>query len=134
MGLSEDDKMGDDLVVDCFVNSTGKVNVGLSYNHGKTNEYLNPAYIISQPLGRFNEGIITCNWKLSRKLLVQGKEFDLINKKYHILLAYGSMEEDGSKNHHDLRTRSAEPVDLASIGQLVSRDLTYLIRIHGKFT
>ena len=132
MAFSEDDKMGDDLVVDCYTDSTGNVKVGLSYNHGKSNELLNAPNVIQNAIGQYADGIISCKWNLNKNMLVNGKEFDLVDKKYHILLAHGAVETDeGEKSYHDLRTPSAEPVNLASVGQLSSKDLSYLIRIHG---
>lgn len=132
MAFSEDSKMGDDLVVDCLTDSSGNVRVGLSYNHGNSNELLKIPNILRNAIGKYENGIVTCKWSMEKSVTVNGKKYDLVDKKYHLFLAHGDIEsDDGEKDIHSLKMRTAESVNLASVGQLASKDLTYLIRIHG---
>lgn len=132
VGFSHDDSMGDDLVFDCYTDSNGRVKVGMSYNHGKSNEILSGSKIIRDGIGQYTDGVIQCRWKLDRNIAINGKQYDLVDKKYYMLLAHGTVEsDDGEKSYHDLRARSSETVNLASVGQLITRDMTYLIKIHG---
>lgn len=132
VGFSHDDSMGDDLVFDCYTDSNGRVKVGMSYNHGKSNEILSGSKIIRDGIGQYTDGVIQCRWKLDRNIAINGKQYDLVDKKYYMLLAHGTVEsDDGEKSYHNLRARSSETVNLASVGQLITRDMTYLIKIHG---
>lgn len=135
MAFSEDDKMGDDFVVDCFLDSAGTARIGLSYNKGKSNDVLTSNNVDQSILtilsARYLNGVLQCNWKLKEKFTVNKKEYDLKNS-YHIFLASGSLENDnGEKQYHDIRTRTPRSVDLASTGSLETKNLKWLIRVHG---
>lgn len=125
--------MGDDFVIDCFVDSNGRANIGLSYNIGQTNEVIDSKDMLLEQKAQFENGFLKCQFKLKPIFGFRGRQFDLMNKRYHIFIAHGELENNkGSKFHHDLKTRSSEPVNLALVGNLESKDMTYLIRVHGK--
>lgn len=128
--------MGDDLVVDCSTDQTGSaVHLGLSYNTGRTNEVLDGAEaVLPGGKGAYTDGVISCRWTMAGKVTAKGRTFDLLNKRYHLLLAHGEMD-DGLKGIHDVKTPSSAGVDLAAAGALVggsaTKDLRYLVRVHG---
>ncbi len=131
--------MGDDLVVDCSTDQTGSaVHLGLSYNTGRSNEVLDGAEaeaVLQGGKGAYTDGVISCRWTMAGKVTVgNGRAFDLLNKRYHLLLAHGEMD-DGLKGVHDVKTPSSAGVDLAAAGALVgasaTKDLRYLVRVHG---
>ena len=140
MALSDDNRMGNDFVVDCLVNSNGRVMVDLSHNIGKSNEPLSKRErmdILQEQTGQFIDGIVHCKWRLKRQFRIGNKDYDISKRSYHIFLATGSYDNDGEQNHkeyHDLKLRTSEPVNLSSIiaGSLQVKDLTVLIRVHGK--
>jgi hypothetical protein len=97
MGLSEDKKMGSDLVKDCLLLSDGKAKQTLSFNSGKDNELINSNNYLNElkeEETNYFDGILTCKWTLNRKILINGKQFDLLSKKYFILLAFGDLLDD----------------------------------------
>jgi hypothetical protein len=97
MGLSEDKKMGSDLVKDCLLLSDGKVKQTLSFNSGKENHLIdNNNYLneLKEESTTYFDGILSCKWTLNRKILINGKQFDLLMKKYFILLAFGDLSDD----------------------------------------
>ncbi|OTF72519.1 Reeler and DOMON domain containing protein [Euroglyphus maynei] len=140
MAFSDDNRMGNDFVVDCLVNSNGRVMIDLSQNIGKSNKPLSRREkmdILQEQNGQFIDGIVHCNWRLKRQFRLGNKDYDISKQSYHIFLASGSFDSDGQENHkeyHDLKLRTSEPIDLSSItaGSLAQvNDLTVLIRIHG---
>ena len=134
MAFSTDNKMGDDLVTDCFVTSEGKVKLGSSVNIGKDNQ-LNDEYKDSlNPMqNSYSNGVVVCKWKSNRKRTAQGKEWDM-SQNYHILLAFGDLKEDtGAKEYHTKRLVSNEPIALEQVGAVSSSDPIYLVRLHGKY-
>nr|XP_027199539.1 putative ferric-chelate reductase 1 homolog [Dermatophagoides pteronyssinus] len=142
MALSDDNRMGNDFVVDCLVNSNGHVMVDLSQNFGKSNEQLSRKEkmdILQEQNGQFIDGIVRCNWRfVPRKFRVGNNDYDISKRSYHIFLASGSYDTDGQENHkeyHDIKLRTSEPIDLSSItaGSLQVKDLSVLIRVHGCF-
>lgn len=136
VGFSEDTKMGDDLVVDCMTDASGKISIGLSYNKGRSNEVLEEGAtrVIEDAHMSFTDGVTTCRWTFAAKVpLVNGKTYDLVEKRYHLLLAQGEMD-GAEKSHHDVKMPSAEAVNLASAVALKassSKDLRFLVKVHG---
>ncbi|XP_067633149.1 putative ferric-chelate reductase 1 homolog isoform X2 [Eurosta solidaginis] len=136
LGLSNDNKMGDDLVTEC-IPQNGKVNLYTSYTSGgpnyaakRTNVAQNNARLTQSS---FIDGVIYC--KVQRDMLteVQGKQFDLSNNKYHILLASGTSLKEDSVGYHDIgRLPSDKPINLAVV-QNLSGSSTLLLRLHGAF-
>lgn len=136
VGFSDDAKMGDDLVVDCMTDASGKVTIGLSYNTGRSNEVLEEGAtrVLENAQMRYTDGVTTCKWTFAGKVpLVNRKTFDLMEKRYHLLLAQGDMD-GAEKDIHSVKTPSSEPVNLAAAGALTgssAKDLRFLVRVHG---
>ncbi|WAR02267.1 FRRS1-like protein, partial [Mya arenaria] len=63
IGLSSDEKMGDDSVFEC-VSDDGNVNVYVSYNNGRSNSRLDQdQYGLSSITTSGNNGVITCSFR-----------------------------------------------------------------------
>ncbi|XP_014093279.2 putative ferric-chelate reductase 1 homolog isoform X1 [Bactrocera oleae] len=136
LGLSEDAKMGDDLVTEC-VPQNGQVNVYSSYTSGAPN-YASSRANVPQNNARLLEssvvdGIIYCKVQRDVVTRVQGKSFDLLNNNYHLLVASGSGLKENSVGYHDIgRLPSGSPINLAIVQDL-SGSSTLLLRLHGAF-
>lgn len=135
MALSLDNKMGNDFVVDCLVESSGKVKLGSSYNNDKkSNELVNVEDAITNEQTMYSNGIVQCKWKMLNAFTVKDIQYDLMDKQYTILLAEGELEnDDGFKAYHDLRTLSSQPVNLALVGSVREGSTSYLIQVHGNY-
>ena len=135
MAFSTDAKMGDDLVTDCYVTSEGKVKLGSSVNDGKINELNNEFKdSLNSIQSSYTNGVVMCKWRSHRKRTALGKEWDMLDNKYHIFLAIGELTDDtGTKSYHEsLRLASNSPIALEQVGVVSVSDPIYLVRIHGK--
>ena len=135
MAFSVDTAMGDDLVTDCYVTSDGKVKVGSSINSGGnkdnklSDEWKDSLHSIE---AGFVDGVVRCKWRSPRKRMASGREWDLLDSKYHVLLAMGNLEDDnGHKSYHEHRLGSNEKINLELMGAISTTDPIYLVRIHG---
>ncbi|XP_020717045.1 putative ferric-chelate reductase 1 homolog isoform X2 [Ceratitis capitata] len=136
LGLSEDAKMGDDLVTEC-VPQNGRVSLYSSYTSGAPN-YAATRANVPQNKARLIEssvidGVIYC--KIQREVITQvsSKTFDLLNNRYHLLIASGTGLKENSVGYHDIgRLPSAAPINLAVVQDL-SGSSTLLLRLHGAF-
>lgn len=135
-GLSRDDKMGDDSVIEC-VKRGNSVAAYMSYTNGAPNygapRLPNPQLGIQLLNSSSVDGVIYC--KVRRDVLtnVNGRTFDLIREKYNILIAAGSSVNPNSVSFHDLvYLASAEPQALSDVSALAAKS-KLLIRLHGSF-
>ncbi|XP_057330405.1 putative ferric-chelate reductase 1 homolog [Microplitis mediator] len=131
VGLSDDPKMGEDSVVEC-TDENGRVEIHMSWNNGKTNSRIaTPSGTLSLLNRSIVNGALYCKFTRDRTTLVQGREFDLANRAYCLLLASGTSLKSNGVGFHDLEYRGSDkPIKLADIREIVaSSDL--LIRIHG---
>ncbi|XP_036332126.1 putative ferric-chelate reductase 1 homolog [Rhagoletis pomonella] len=136
LGLSEDAKMGEDLVTEC-VPQNGRVNLYSSYTSGAPN-YGSSRANVPQNGARLLQssvidGVIYCKVQRDVVTQVRGKRFDLLNNKYHLLLAAGTALKDNSVGYHDIgRLPSGSPINLAVV-QALTGSSTLLLRLHGAF-
>ncbi|XP_053677551.1 putative ferric-chelate reductase 1 homolog [Anopheles nili] len=134
-GLSDDAKMGDDSVIEC-VPEQGTVNAYASWTsvgpYGSTR--LGVPQNIFQVLEKsYNDGAIYCKLERDAVSTVKGQKFDLLNDKFHLLLAAGSSVESTNVNYHDIgRHVSGSPQSLAEVGP-VQGSSKLLLRLHGAF-
>ncbi|KAG8041873.1 hypothetical protein G9C98_007177 [Cotesia typhae] len=130
VGLSEDNKMGEDSVVEC-VDNNGRVEIHMSWNKGKSNSRIAALSGLSPVNRSIVNGALYCKFTREKTTLVEGREFDLVNGAYCLLLASGSQLTPNGVGYHDLVYRASDkPTKLADIREIVaSSDL--LIRIHG---
>ncbi|KAL9919695.1 putative ferric-chelate reductase 1 homolog isoform 1-T3 [Glossina fuscipes fuscipes] len=137
LGLSDDDKMGDDLVTEC-VPQNGRVAMYSSYtsappngNYGaKRNGVPLTARLVESS---FINGAIYCKVERDQTTKVGNRVFDLVNKKYFLLLASGRSLKDAGVGYHDIiKSSSSKAISLAEI-QSLSAASPILLRLHGAF-
>uniref|UniRef100_T1K3P6 Cytochrome b561 domain-containing protein n=1 Tax=Tetranychus urticae TaxID=32264 RepID=T1K3P6_TETUR len=76
------------------------------------------------------EGYLVCQWIQKVSAFVYSRSFSILDNRYHILLANGPLNDDGSIAYHDERSSSPNPVSLQSVG-IVDTTTPTLIRLHG---
>ncbi|XP_049298973.1 putative ferric-chelate reductase 1 homolog isoform X2 [Anopheles funestus] len=135
LGLSDDAKMGDDSVIEC-VPEQGTVNTYASWTtvgpYGSTRLGV-PQNIFQVMEKSYNDGVIYCKLERDAVSMVKGKKFDLVNDKFHLLIAAGSSVESTNVNYHDIgRHVSGSPQSLAEVGP-VQGSSKLLLRLHGAF-
>ncbi|XP_037946002.1 putative ferric-chelate reductase 1 homolog isoform X1 [Teleopsis dalmanni] len=136
LGLSDDNKMGDDLVIEC-VPQNGQISAYSSYTAGGPN-YAATRAGVPQNTHRLLDyslidGVIYCKVQREPVTIVKDKMFDLINSKYHLLVAAGRSLKESGVGYHDIgRLPSAQPINLAVVQDL-SGSSVLLLRLHGAF-
>ncbi|XP_076268127.1 putative ferric-chelate reductase 1 homolog isoform X1 [Rhynchophorus ferrugineus] len=135
VGLSADDKMGDDSVIECVKKGTG-VSAYMSEttvpNYGSP-RLSNPQLGIQMLNSSLVDGVIYCKVRRDASTNVNGKTYDLVNDKYNLLIAAGSSVKADSVSFHDIAyLASAESQSLADVSALAAKS-KLLIRLHGCF-
>lgn len=133
VGLSNDAKMGDDSVVEC-VPEQGTVNAYASWT------FAGPYGVSRQGIAQnfirlleksYVDGVIHCKVERDAVTTVKGQKFDLINEKYHLLLATGLKADSTHVSYHDIgRHVSGVPLALAEVGPVQGMS-KLLLRLHG---
>jgi len=142
VGISQDEYMGDDSVLDCKYYG-GSVRVGMSWNiknaATKSSDPLtDPLAAIDQSVssGTYADGFLICNIRRVNSIIggEEDKVYDLTSPNtYHILIARGAMSStvDGAKSYHGAdKIASVAAVDFFerfSVGAGKSR----LLQAHG---
>jgi len=144
MGLSRDDRMGDDLTTNCVVRSNGGVDIVTGYNpdysgnkqvlRGNTKD---PGYpkdgISARTQFSRKDGWISCAWKRKARATIEGSIWDLENEKYHVMLAKGRVNETGDIQKHDSdKIVSSAAQGLGEVGALKSKSRMFIF-LHGAF-
>ncbi|XP_068143494.1 putative ferric-chelate reductase 1 homolog isoform X3 [Drosophila tropicalis] len=135
MGLSDDAKMGEDLVIEC-VPENGRVSLYSSYTSNspyaaiRSNVLQNSARLIN---ASFVDGVIYCKVQREPLITVQGRNFDLRNDIYHLLVASGTTLKNTGIGFHDIgRSPSGNRINLAVVQDLIGNKMV-LVRLHGAF-
>lgn len=131
VGLSEDSKMGEDSVVEC-TNEDGEIGLHMSWNSGKQNA--------RQPMqegavqlesGSIRDDVISCKFWREKTTVVEGREFDLVNKPYNLLVAAGKSLRNNGVGFHDTAYAATGAAKLLSdVGGFTTAS-NILIRVHG---
>lgn len=134
VGLSKDTKMGSDSVVECVRSPSNPNNVQafMSWNSGYTNKRSTVQRGITLKNSSYVNGIIYCKFMRDTETTVEGEKFDLVNDKYHLLIAAGSNVDDSNLRYHDIREASQEKRSLADVG-IIAVASELLLRLHGAF-
>lgn len=137
LGLSDDDKMGRDSVVEC-ISQSGSVKAFTSWTVVANGKFDAPRTGVSQSIirlieGRLENGMIYCQVERDAISTVNGVKFDLPKQGYYLLLASGSGLRPTTVDYHDiLRLSSSSPMKLSEISNVASRSKV-LLRLHGGF-
>ena len=132
VGLSNDAKMGDDLVFSC---SNGGSGVDVRWNQGKSNQGGVEGVTVSNAKVETRDGATTCSFTVPEKLKFTPpsseteKTFDLSESPYHVLVATGAMQGQ-ALSYHAAKLASGEAADLKSAAGLKASE-GYFVQIHG---
>lgn len=81
----------DGSVVYCYLDGNGAGQIASGYIKGfDVLSDLNQGIQLNNQVS-FNDSVLSCQWLRIAKTFVNGIEYDLLNNKYHILLAKGNM-------------------------------------------
>jgi hypothetical protein len=117
LGLSFDDKMGEDSVMACTLAAGSQVNIAMYWN---TPSYSSipledPHFGLTEEVGSVEDGLLKCSFKRQAMTRVpepgtnRSQLFDLRAEKFYLLLAAGKLDSDGLLTKHTATDRSAEP-------------------------
>lgn len=135
VGLSSDDKMGNDLVIECINDAGVKAFTSwTTVGSGKFDASRNgvPQNIINLKEGRIENGMINCQVELREEVFeVKSTSFDLGKNKYYLLLASGTKLRPFSVDYHDItRSNSDQAIALSDISNIAEKS-KFLLRLHG---
>jgi len=144
MGLSRDERMGDDLTTSCIIESNGGVGIVTGFNKGyngnkniargtgkKGSKEAMKDGIAERIEFKRQEGWISCSWKRTRRATIEDQVWDLESDKYHVMLAQGSVR-DGVLNKHRVKIVSGNPAGLGEVGPVKAKSRLFII-LHGSF-
>lgn len=155
LGLSDDDKMGKDSVVECLSES-GSVKAYTSMTVVSNGNFdspragivscyayavvcllywniLQPQGIIRLVQGRLENGMIYCQVERDPVTTINGMKFDLRSQSYYLLLASGSKIRPNTVDYHDIvRLSSQKALKLSEVSSVAGRS-KILLRLHGAF-
>lgn len=97
VGLSKDNKMGQDFVMDCLAGESTTVDSQFSYNvkQGENNNLANQNIAgIKQQGSTRNDGEVMCQWLWSATVTAEGQTFE--RSSSHVLLAVGPYTKTGT--------------------------------------
>jgi len=111
LGLSTDNKMGEDSVTQCVYNRQRQdIQGAQSYNPGKNNQALsNPdeGLQVNASASMYVDGRVICEFTRVGQQTISGKEFNLINDFYYLLIAVG-----GASSRTELQPHNIAPVGM----------------------
>lgn len=94
---------------------------------------MQPQNIIQQLEGSLVDGTIYCKVQRNALSTVRGQEFDLVNNRFHVLIASGSSVESTHVGYHDIgRWASGDAQLLADISEFAGKS-NLLLRLHAGF-
>lgn len=135
-GLSDDNKMGDDSVVECVKDQNGKFSAFMSRNlpNDKNVERLSrPKDGINLLEGNMVDGQMYCRIARNTKTNVSGRIYDLVNEQYYLLVASGRSVKANKVGFHDIAyLPSGEKKFLADVSEVAGAS-KLLLRLHGAF-
>ncbi|KAJ3637706.1 hypothetical protein MTP99_001143 [Tenebrio molitor] len=136
VGLSEDEKMGDDSVIECAKKGSS-VGAHMSWTSGSPNfgaaRLNNPQLGIRLLNGSIINDVLYCKVMRDVRTKVRDRIFDLANNKYHILVAAGSSVTPRSVGFHDVVFLASANKQALSDVSAVEAASKLLIRLHGSF-
>ncbi|GFY75203.1 putative ferric-chelate reductase 1 homolog [Trichonephila inaurata madagascariensis] len=127
-GLSNDPLMGDDNVFEC-VKRKGSLVARQSWNDGKSNVPRRELPRDSYEAAEFN-GYSSCQF-LSRYVTeANGKQFNLSNSTYYVLLAKGPMRNE-RLGYHTQRLASQQSINFTAFQRIDSETVSDAVKVHG---
>jgi hypothetical protein len=92
--LSDHSQMGDNSVTECLLwkNHSVTVRQGVTRGHAGI-DTVEPVKGITEQKGVFKDNVVTCSWSRAAHTMVKTLDFDIVNKKYYVMLAYGPISD-----------------------------------------
>ncbi|XP_017300331.1 putative ferric-chelate reductase 1 homolog [Diaphorina citri] len=136
VGLSHDNKMGGDSVMECVREETGGGSIKAYNSWNIANDKANKRIGVDG-INLLNsssvDGSIYCKFTRDPVHRIEGTLFDMAKDQYFLLLASGSSLKDNSVGFHDqVFTSTAQQRLLADVGAFSTATKLY-IRLHGAF-
>jgi len=131
MALSDDNKMGDDLVFAC---SPVFNSIKTSWNIGYENSNQVSGIKITNILISNTESNLLCSFSISASFYLTGsttKSFDLSNIKYFLLTAEGANQDGSTIGMHDSWSTSDSAVMMNIVGVISKGKPNLFLQIHG---
>ncbi|XP_039277082.1 putative ferric-chelate reductase 1 homolog isoform X1 [Nilaparvata lugens] len=139
VGLSQDQKMGGDSVMECVYDPNTPSNVvKLFMSWNIPNDKKNTRARVQQSAvnllsSSYEDGELYCKFTRDVRTTIEGTTFDLANNKYFLLLAAGSGASSEGVGYHDRFTAvSGQQRSLADVGAFTGASKLYL-HLHGSF-
>lgn len=139
LGFSYDDKMGDASIMEC-VSEQGNVKAFTSYTVAKPGQYSSSREGINQNIiklldSSLVDGTIYCRLERNVMSEVRGKKFDLLNDKFHLLIASGEDLKiaENSVGYHTIGKRASGSPQLLTDTAEFKGASVLLLRLHGAF-
>ncbi|XP_060590705.1 ferric-chelate reductase 1-like [Ruditapes philippinarum] len=143
IGLSSDNKMGDDSVFEC-IHSEDTTTVSVSYNDGRSNKRLDQdKFGLSSISAAYGDGILSCtfsrkkSWtsaaagRKKRATASSGTYFDM-NKDWTLFYAYGKASGGFIGKHAKTPTISTQKADFQSFMDISATTVDRsMIKLHG---
>ncbi|XP_069683115.1 putative ferric-chelate reductase 1 homolog [Periplaneta americana] len=135
VGLSRDNKMGEDSVVECVNDGRGpnRVNAYMSWNAGKSNRRLKIQDGIDLKNSSFVDGKVYCRFMRDRVTTVEGEEFNLATDQFNLLIAAGMSASDSNIGIHDVIKAASDTKQSLADVSVVGVASNLLLRLHGAF-
>ena len=95
VGLSNDQKMGDDSVTVLVAKDGGSVETYQGLTNGRHGINRVNVQGVEQVSAKHENGLLSGSWRETQVTKVEGKTFDLKNNKYYIFLVYGPVDAKG---------------------------------------
>lgn len=134
MGISQDGKMGEDLVLFC---KNGGTTMGSRWNSGKNNrDGLTGVTFTDTDIKTVNQ-VTTCDFILPDSFNVvppggQSTTFNLAGTEYHLLLATGNTDNSNLVYHGPgNKVSSGAPIDLKASSLVQAAGEGWLVQVHG---
>lgn len=121
VGLSDDSRMGDDSVVECVKDNSGRIDAFMSWtgvNPYRATRLEDPKHGINLLNSSINGDELYCKVRRDTVTNVKGNIFDLRRNSFHVLVASGSSLKAEGVGFHDLaRLASPDPQVLSPNSQ-----------------
>jgi hypothetical protein len=130
IGLSHDDKMGNDSVSECILNKDQKAVLRQSWNGNEKTPHMNSLVDhvegVTELEAKFENDHVYCKWDRSAQTTVHDQLFDFKSQVFHILLAHGALkpETDEKMYHKKGKSVSKREVDMLADPKASTADPT----------
>ncbi|XP_029650676.1 putative ferric-chelate reductase 1 isoform X2 [Octopus sinensis] len=126
LGLSEDDDMGSDSVMECLYYN-GQVKGQYSYNEGIRNSKVTDLTLNN---GKYVNGLMTCNFTRDN-VMNNSKIFNIGQKQWYLLAAAGPVKDGFMKRKHTFTATTSGKVDFSKQNPVDSEEEEILTHLHG---